>query len=62
MKKTSLKKLTLRRETIRSLREAALEGVAGGKGPTAIDCSVTCLGVQDTGACLLAPDQTSFNC
>ena len=43
MKKMSLKKLTLRRETIRSLREPALRDVAGGKGPTAIDCSVTCL-------------------
>ncbi|HEX4964520.1 MAG TPA: class I lanthipeptide [Thermoanaerobaculia bacterium] len=53
MKKTSLQKLALRRETIRNLRDNILQDVAGGKGPTAIDCSVTCL---------KAPDQTSFNC
>jgi len=42
MKKTSLKKLALRRETIEVFRETTLRTVAGG-GPTAIDCSVTCL-------------------
>jgi hypothetical protein len=46
-------KLKLHRETLGSLEENALRKVArGGKGPTAIDCSITCL----------APDQTSFNC
>ena len=50
--KKNPKKLTLHRETIRSFHEAALRDVAGGKGPTAIDCSVTCL----------VPDQTSFHC
>ena len=52
MKKSS-GKLKLHRETLGSLQENALREVAGqAKGPTAIDCSVTCL----------APDQTSFNC
>lgn len=46
MKKTSLKKLTLRRETIQSLRKTDLREAAGG-GPTAIDCSVTCLRVHN---------------
>lgn len=46
-------KLKLHRETLGSLEESSLREVAGqAKGPTAIDCSVTCL----------APDQTSFNC
>jgi hypothetical protein len=46
-------KLKLHRETLGSLGENALREVAGrGKGPTAIDCSITCL----------APDQTSFTC
>lgn len=52
MKKNS-GKLTLHRETLGTLRESSLrEAGAGRLGPTAIDCSVTCL----------APDQTSFNC
>ena len=51
--KKNTKKLKLHRETLGSLGENALGEVAGqGKGPTAIDCSITCL----------APDQTSFNC
>jgi hypothetical protein len=45
-------KLKLHRETLGSLQENALREVGGGKGPTAIDCSVTCL----------APSQTSLNC
>ncbi|HEY2291434.1 MAG TPA: hypothetical protein VGM86_12095 [Thermoanaerobaculia bacterium] len=57
--KRNLKKLALCRETLRSLRKTDLLGVAGGKGPTAIDCSVTCLGAQDTDLVL---DQTSYNC
>ena len=44
MKKT-LKKLTLHRDTLRSLEETGLQPVAGG-GPTATDCSVTCRAVQ----------------
>jgi len=44
-------KLKLHRETLGSLQENALREVAG-RGPTAIDCSVTCL----------ALDQTSYNC
>jgi hypothetical protein len=52
--KRNLKKLTLRRETVGSLRESVLTEALGGRlGPTAIDCSVTCLGVND---------QTSHNC
>jgi hypothetical protein len=51
--KKSTGKLKLHRETLGNLQENALREVAGrGKGPTAIDCSITCL----------APDQTSFNC
>ena len=46
-------KLKLHRETLGTLQENALREVAGGRGPTAIDCSVTCLA---------APDQTTFNC
>lgn len=46
-------KLKLHRETLGSLQDNALRDIAGQRqGPTAIDCSVTCL----------APDQTSFNC
>lgn len=51
--KKSTGKLKLHRETLGSLDENALREVAGqAKGPTAIDCSITCL----------APDQTSFTC
>lgn len=46
-------KLKLHRETLGSLGENALREVAGQRnGPTAIDCSITCV----------APDQTSFTC
>lgn len=48
-------KLKLHRETLGGLQENVLREVAGQalKGPTAIDCSITCL---------VAPDQTSFTC
>ena len=59
--KRNLGKLTLHRETIRSFREDALRGVAGGKGPTAIDCSVTCLRAQDTDDCNLPLAHTPYN-
>jgi hypothetical protein len=51
--KKSTGKLKLHRETLGSLQESSLREAAGRRqGPTAIDCSVTCL----------APDQTSYNC
>lgn len=50
--KKSTGKLALHRETLGTLRESSLREVAGQRGPTAIDCSVTCL----------ALDQTSHNC
>lgn len=50
--KKSFEKLKLHRETLGSLQEETLRDVAGQRGPTAIDCSVTCL----------ALDQTSHNC
>lgn len=52
MKKT-LKKLTLNRETLRHLEAAGLRTAAGG-GPTAIDCSITCLGAPNEKGALLA--------
>jgi hypothetical protein len=57
MRKSLVEKLTLRRETLRVFQETALRTVAGG-GPTAIDCSVTCLGIHRRPS----PDQTSYNC
>lgn len=52
--KRNLGKLTLHRETVGSLQESVLAEAVGGRlGPTAIDCSVTCLRVND---------QTSYNC
>lgn len=40
--KKDLKKLVLHRETLHRLEETKLREALGG-GPTAIDCSVTCL-------------------
>ena len=45
--KKQMTKLTLSRETLSQLDAGKMQGVAGGKGPTAIDCSVTCLRADD---------------
>ena len=57
MKKT-LKTLSLNRETLRNLEEAGLR-TAAGRGPTAIDCSVTCLGAPNGNGGLLAGTERS---